>query len=339
MRPSDVSPVHGVGPISGLAKQTLGGKIALAAWHQRRAPAVALRSAMLAARDRSRPDVPERPPRRFRAVYVIPVGPGEWDALADTIASIRHHEGDDVKIVVADDGTHDARRAVVRERYPSVSVIRQRWPTCGPPRQSHMLCRIFEWAVLNFDFDVLCKIDADALVTGPQLADRAAAAFAADPSLGLLGSHGIRADGVAEDYSYDAWVLAHERRWSVAVRGLHEAALAGGFDGAKVHGGVYLMRRSALVDAQATGRLCWRPPWWTLLSEDIVLTLIICATGYRVGSWGAPGEPIASGQGFLPIAAQRVLDEGVLAVHSVRRGIGGETEAQLRAFFAADRRR
>ena len=334
-----VADVHGQSPLRTRIKGTLGAKAVLALWRKRRVPARAVTSARLARGDlRSRtPLPPEDPRRRFRAVYVVPVGPGERDALEDTIASIRSFEGDAIKIVVADDGTPDSRRALVRRDHPDVSVVRAVWPTGGPPRQSHFLTGVYAWALERYAFDVLVKIDADALVTGAGLTERAAAAFAADPALGMLGTTGVRADGTAEDYSYDAWVLAHERRWSAAVRRFEDAARAGGYDGPKVHGGIYLVSRRALDAAWSQGWLAWRPPWWTLLNEDTVVSMIVSAAGFRLGSWGAPGEPTASGQGFLPIEKEDVVRLEKLAIHSVRRGRRGETEPDLREYFRAAR--
>jgi hypothetical protein len=332
--PPPVAAVHGMSPARARVKGTLAGKMALAAWRKRRIPSVAVRSARLARADaRAGGPPPEDPRRDFRAVFVVPVGPGERAGLEDTIASIRAFEGEDAKIVVADDGTPDSRRALVRRDHPDVSVVRAAWPTGGPPRQSHFLTGVYAWALARYRFDVLVKIDADALVTGPGLTERAAQAFAADPALGMLGTTGRRADGEAEDYSYDAWVLAHETRRSAAVRRLERAARAGGFTGQKVHGGVYLLGREALRAAWHGGWLAWRPPWWSLLNEDTVVSMTVLAAGHRLGSWGAPGEPTVSGQGYLPIEKEAVMRDGKLAVHSVRRGPRGETEPELRAYF------
>ncbi len=193
------------------------------------------------------------------------------------------------------------------------------------------------WSRERFTFDVLVKMDTDALITGPAMAARAAEAFAADPGLGMLGTSIQRADGQQVDHSYHTWVVRHERRWSPAIRKLHDAAKANGWDGERAQAGVIVFGREMLDRAAAHGWLDWRPPWWTLLQDDAAYGLITRAVGLRTGSWGGPGEPIASGQWELPIDKQQVLDQGVLAVHTVRKGIHGETEPEMRAFFSAAR--
>ena len=321
MRASEVSPVHGASRAKLLVKGTLAGKVAAAL---RRRP-----------RRTSRPAAGPAPASRgrFRIVYVVLVGPGELEPLSELIESIEAWEGDGAKVLVVEDATPDVRWPEVRSRFPDVDVIRARRPTGGPPRLSPPIAYAYATALERYEFDVVCKLDTDALVTGPALGDRAAERFAADPRLGMLGTLDVRADGVPEDYTYDAWVLAHERRWSRSVRARLNAARAGTYDGRKVHGGVYVLGRRAVeaMDLDAD------PPWWSQIGEDLWFSLGVCAAGFELGSWGAPGEPTASASKWLPVPLADVSARGLLAVHSVRRGADGESEAQVRAALRAQR--
>ena len=174
-------------------------------------------------------------------------------------------------------------------------------------------------------------------MTGPGLTASAVRRLVEDPGLGMLGTVGMRADGVPEDYTYDAWVLHHERRWSATVRDRVERAERAGWDGAKVHGGVYLVSRAAAAAVAAAGDLERDPPWWSQIPEDLWLSLAVRAAGFRLGSWGAPGEPTASASKLLPVPLAEVRERGVLAVHSVRRGLDGEPEPVVRAALRAQR--
>jgi hypothetical protein len=268
-------------------------------------------------------------------VFLVPAGPGELEELSQVIESIYAYEGADARIVVVEDATPDVRRPQVQARHPGVDVLRARWPTGGPPRLSPPLSLGLAAALAAYEFDVLCKLDTDALVTGPGLTERAAAAFAADPGLGLLGTVGVRADGEPDDYTWDEWVLEHERRWSPVVRDRLDRARASAYDGTKIHGGVYLASRRALDALAAAGDLRRQPPWWSQIGEDLWLTLGVTAAGFRLGSWGGPGDPTASASKWLPVPLDEVGPRGVLAVHSVRRGAGGEPEAEVRAALRA----
>jgi hypothetical protein len=321
VRASQVSVVHGVSRRRLLVKGTLAGKMAAAL---RRRP---WRTA--------EPAPGPAPASRgsFRIVYLVLCGPGEIEPLSELIESIRFWEGDAAKVLVVEDATPDVRWPEIRARFPDVDVIRARRPTGGPPRLSPPLALGYRTALQRYGFDVVCKLDTDALVTGPGLGDRAAAHFAEEPRLGMLGTLDLRADGVPEDYTYDAWVLDHERRWSRAVRDRLAHARAGTYEGRKVHGGVYVIGRRALEAMD----LDTQPPWWSQIGEDLWFSLGACAAGFELGSWGAPGEPTASASKRLPVPLAEVRERGLLAVHSVRRGAAGESEAEVRAALRAQR--
>lgn len=331
-----VSSVHELSSTERVLKATLAGKAAIAALRLRNTPVRALRARRAERRDGF--PASGGGPRRFTAVYVIPAGPRDWQPLQDTVESIVHYEGGQAKVVVADDNSVACRAAIVRERFPDVDVIRGRWPSGGPPRQAPFQARIFEAVRRRYDFDVLIKMDTDAIVTGPGLGARAAEEFARHSELGALGSLGVRGDGVLEDYSYDAWTLAHSRRWSRTVRRLLARARGNGYDGPRPHGGVYILSRAALDVASADGLLALDPPLWSLIPEDLWFSLVVAAAGFRLASFGAPGEPLVSASHYLPLPKEEVLSSGKLAVHSVRRGSAGESEEELRRFFRAARR-
>jgi hypothetical protein len=318
-------------------KRTLAGNLIAALYRSRRAAPRALAAARAARHDRSAALPLSDPRRSFRAVYLIPAGPGDWAPLADTIDSVLHHEGDDVKVIVVDDASVDCREARVRSTFPQVDVLRRRWPSGGPPRDFPGVAEGIELALERYEFDALLKLDTDALVTAPSPAAATADYFAERPEVGMLGTYLVRADGLPENYDFDRWTLPHTVRWSRGVRRLLARARACGYDGARVRGGVYAISRAALDRAARSGDLRWRPPWWTQLSEDFWLSLIVLANGFEFASAGGPGEQFVVASNFVPLEKERVLTEGKLAIHSVRRGRDGEDEAELRRFFAAAR--
>lgn len=335
--PSGLPTVAQLGPLSRAVKGTLPGNLAGALWRSRRMPASIARAA-LAARGERGSVAPAHPPRtRFRAVYVVLAGPGDWPALHDLLDSIRRFE-EDAKVVVVDDASADCRQSVVRAAFPGVDVVRRRWPSSGPPRNFRPLAQGIA-AALRYDFEVLGKLDTDALVTGPAPSAAAGELFAREPRIGMAGTYGMRGDGVPESYDFDAFVLATTRRWSPSAARLMRRAEVGGYDGAKVHGGVYFVSRAALDALARSGHLGWRPPWWTQLAEDFWLSVMMLANGFELGSLGGPGEPLLVASKHLPLPKEQVLAEGKLAVHSVRRGRDGEDERELRAFFRQARTR
>lgn len=321
-----------------MLKGTLAGQALAAVGRCRSAPAQALRAERAARRDARRgASATARGPGRtaYRGVYLVLAGPGTWPVLRDTIESIRHWEGDEAKIVVVDDATVDCRAAVVQSVFPEVDVLRRRWPSGGPPRMYPLLAGGLRELLGRYEFEVVCKLDTDALVTGPGLMARAAEAFSAADRVAMMGTTHLRGDGVPEDHTYDWWTLSQTERWSPGVRRLAARARAGGYAGQKVHGGLCFFSRRGLEAAERADLLTWRPPWWSLMPDDLHFALVSHASGLGLASFGAPGEPTVSGQSFLPLDKEQVTRAGKLAVHSVRRGRGGESERELRAYFRA----
>ncbi len=318
-----------------LRKGTAAGNALAALYRMRRLP-----SGALAARRAARGDPPTRREGgrpRYRGVYVIPAGPGDWEPLRDTLASVLAYEGTDAKVIVVDDATVDCRAAAVQAELPEVDVVRRRVPSGGPPRNTPVVLAGLRHARANYDFEVAIKMDTDALVTAASPSAVAASYFAEQPRVGLAGTYLTRADGLPEEYEFDAWVLRQTERWSPAARRMMARARAGGYRGAKVHGGVYAVSGAAVEALATSGDLSWREPFWTPLGEDFWLSMLVLANGFELGSLGGPGEAFAVASKYTPIAKEQVLSEPRVAIHSVRRGADGEDEATLRAFFRAAR--
>lgn len=314
-----------------LRKGTAAGNALAALYRMRRLPSGAIAAARAARGDEPIRREGGRP--RYRGVYVIPAGPGDWEPLRDTLASVLAYEGDEAKVVVVDDATVDCRAAVVQAEFPQVDVLRRRVPSGGPPRNTPVVLAGLRHARARYDFEVAIKTDTDALVTAASPTAVAAEYFRKRPRVGLAGTYLTRADGLPEDYEFDAWVLRQTERWSPAARRMMARARAGGYRGAKVHGGIYAVSRAAVEAMAASGDLSWREPFWTPLGEDFWLSMLVLANGFELGSLGGPGEAFAVASKYTPIAKELVLSEPRVAIHSVRRGADGEDEATMREFF------
>lgn len=325
------------GPWLRFRKGTVLGNILSAGFRFRKTPLTALRSRRAAGAEASGPPPPVTPKAPYRGVYLVPAGPGDWQPLRDTLESILRYEGDDVQVVVVDDDSTDCRRERVRAKFPGVEVVRRRWPSGGPPNNYSVVADGVRFASERYSFDVLIKMDTDALITGSSPVAAAAELFAGEPRTGMAGTFRVRIDGAPESFEWDGWVLPHTERWSPSARSLMGRARAGGYDGAKIHGGIYAVSGRAIEAIVAAGDLGWRPPWWSQLGEDFWLSMVVLANGFRLGSLGGPGESFAVASKYTPLAKEKVLSDGVLAIHSVRRGLDGEDEAAMRAFFRAAR--
>jgi hypothetical protein len=191
----------------------------------------------------------------------------------------------------------------------------------------------------HYDVPAILKLDPDSLVIGAGAFELASARFAADPQLGVLGTTDRDASGAATDYRFSMWMAHTELRWSRRWRRLARRARKHASPLSFAQGGAYFMAPRAVSAAREQGVLPFRQPAWSLLTEDLTTDLVMQAAGFRVASFGAPGDPIASDTRALPLEPVEALEGGFKVVHSVRSTPAGMPESEVRAFFEAARAR
>jgi hypothetical protein len=277
--------------------------------------------------------------REVRSVIWIPAGPGSAEALWDTIDAIKASDGDASQIVVIDDWSIDARAVEVRERYPEIDVIRPIVPSGGPPA-IWSLCRLaLDHSLEHYAFEQWVKMDSDALVIAPGFSERTLERIVAEPSVGLAGAYRVRPDGQPEgDQPYHEGVLTRERRTDPhAAAAAASAEAAGWRAGDIVQGGVMCFTRAACEGLLSQGWASWRRPWTSIISTDLALTLFVRAAGYELMSIGGTDGIFAIATKCMPLPKASLTDGSRVAVHSLRVGFDGESEAELRAFFREQR--
>lgn len=274
---------------------------------------------------------------------VIPAGPN--DDVADTLASVLHYTHGPRVVVVIDDTRADVA-AQLRAMSPDVRVI----PPASnrPGLYGHLwwnLANGFAHARDALSFDVLLRLDADALLTGHGIAELAAARLERDPGVGMLGSSRIGMDGGQRDLSWPAAALDREcglrgldrpemRR---VLQQLRDAARRHGYvPGEHALGGAYVLSPAAVDTWMRKGWLSLSALSRSHLGEDHLFGLLVLAAGLRIAEFAGPNDPMALDLRRLPGAPDELLAAGKVVVHSVR-GWGDMGEAEVRGFFAAAR--
>jgi hypothetical protein len=264
-----------------------------------------------------------------RIGVVLPVGPEDAEAALDTLDSVLCYAGPSRVVVCVDDtgdGSDFAKRAAALSG--DIVVIP------APPRAAGgygglwvKIAAGYRWLLERYAPRVILRMDVDALLIGPALADRAAEKFAADPTVGLVGSYRIAADGGIRDWSWGARMLRTESgllgfrypRVRAAHRGMLRLARANGYVyGEHPLGGGYLHSLALADEINARG-------WWDVpalsssrLGEDMLMGLIAVAAGYRIADFGTPEDPVAERWRGLPAHPDELLAKGKLLTHSVR---------------------
>ena len=270
---------------------------------------------------------------------VVPVGVGMLHEALDTIQSVRHFLPNS-QLVIADDKTDDGTYERLQElaaATPSIALIRNS-KRRGRSLLSVTLGDAFKWALHNLDFDVLLRLDVDALVTGPGL-DADAVQFArTNPAVGIFGRHLMNADGSVKSYAMHTNSI--RRRLAMPVPrpwwyGTLQSALAQGWGlGENVFGGACFYSRSGIEALDRTGALSQPEHRGSdALIEDVYFTMATVAAGLDRGHFAQPTAPCALAWHGLPYAASDVLARGDKLVHSVDKG--PHTEGAREAFRAA----
>lgn len=258
---------------------------------------------------------------------------GEGHRLRGLVQSLFDHEPD-CQLLAVDDCSVEDVRDVARD--PRVDLFR-RWRPCGyPTGLTGLLLGAFELLVERYQFDVLLKIDTDALCLRPGLFEETEHVFTADPTVGMVGTYLADASAETDEHRF-AWlvpVIEQEARRDPVLRRALEAAQANGYrDGEHIQGGVYLVSRPALEALRERGLLAWRPRRGALLYDDMIVSMFIRSVGFRLCSLGADGGTIRSAATHMPLSLSEVCGLQPAAVHTVKRGLGGESEAEVRAFL------
>jgi hypothetical protein len=283
-----------------------------------------------------------------RIAVIVPAGPG--DDVLDTVDSVvRYADPSRVILVVDDRGDQrpEQSQARLRQLSPDIAVLPA--PAARPGRYGGLWVKLsagYQWILTNLDPDLVMRLDADAVMLGPGLEDRAERSFASDRTVGLLGSYRIGADGGRRDFS---WV-ARQLRSETGLRGFarlgmrgqlrhyHRLARRNGYeDGEHVLGGAYIHRAAAISAIAGNGWLDEaRSVERTRLGDDHLISMLTVAAGYRIADFGGPDGPMALAWQGLPAHPADLLALGKLVTHSVRSW-HDLTEQQIREIFAAAR--
>jgi hypothetical protein len=286
--------------------------------------------------------------RTVDAVFFIPFAERDLDAVVDAIDSIDGYVAEPHHIYAVDDCSASHRDEDLHRLRPHVTVLRNprsRGPRAGLHRTMVDACRR---ALDDFEFEILIKMDSDALMTGPGLVAAAIRYFAAHPGAGVLGSYRVRADG--QRRTWTTWKLAlwyestplrrllgQRVRWR---RELQHARAYGYRGGEHVLGGAYIVSEAcvravtALDDLEADDEAALAG---SRIGEDVIWSLLSRTAGFEIHDFGMPDQLMALALDRIPIPKEEVIRLKKAIVHSVRRGFHGETESAVRAFFRAQR--
>lgn len=160
---------------------------------------------------------------QHQLVYVIPVGPFCHDQhVADTIESIVFFDKSASIVVVDDSGREEVK--LWQLTTPNLKVLKTRGGSGKGPGLFHILALGYRELLCGLQDHIvgIVRMDTDALVIGPGLAEDVADYFKKSPKAGIIGSHKVASNGTVRDYEAVGkrvqhlsslwWPVRHPRR-------------------------------------------------------------------------------------------------------------------------------
>src|SRR5688572_5003287 len=148
-------------------------------------------------------------------VVVIPVGPTcKMEFLLDTISSVKHYIHSSYKVIIADDSQNPNHEREVKDHFADVIFLGNKRNLGKGMGLYTSLCNAFRYALDNFDFTALIRLDTDALIIGPDPELTIIDFFKKNPTVGLAGRH-IRGFHSVDDFG-NVWEN-HGRGLYVAI--------------------------------------------------------------------------------------------------------------------------
>ncbi len=286
--------------------------------------------------------------QKVTLAVIIPVGPVcELENIWDTIESVRHYVTPSHVVILLDD-SGKGTGATVRAHSPGV-VVQPSERVYG--RHSGLyftLSRGFAFAYQNYAFDVLLRLDTDALVIGHNPERDAIAYFEKNPGSGIIGSYRTDCNGKPRGFSWAREKLEQElgfrsvlrpgrvRGWFLLRRVLKQSLRNGYEPGEHCMGGAYFMSRECVGRLMTGNLLARREILWSRLHEDQLFGLFIHAVGLKHGDFATGHHPMGLRWRGLPCSPRVLITNKKKVTHSTRF-FENMDEQTIRAFFRAHR--
>jgi hypothetical protein len=231
----------------------------------------------------------------------------------------------------------------IRELSPDIAVIPA--PEGAPGGQGGLWVKLaagYRWLLERYEPQIVLRLDADALIIGYGLEERAEQEFTKNPAIGILGACRIGPDGGRRDPSWAAQRLRQETgvfgrlhpECRTVLRYFRDLAHKNGYvDGESALGGAYIHPYDVVHDLYDRGWLDQPHLAASNLGEDHLMSMLITAAGYELGEFSRPEDPMALKQRGLPAHPEALLATGKLVTHSVRYWEDLKEE-EIRGIFA-----
>lgn len=288
--------------------------------------------------------------KQVTLAIVIPVGPTcKVDYVSDTIESVLHYVTSSHVIIVLDDSGKGTGTAI-KERFRDVVILTTE-KNYGKNSGLYLnLSRGFAFAYENYDFDVLLRLDTDALVIGHNPEKDAIDYFHQNPDFGIIGSYRVDCNGDPRDFSWPRNRLTKElsliyllinpfkrlKGWLFLRKLFHQNRKNGYEAGEHCMGGAYFISRECIGRLSKNNLLSCHEISWSKLEEDQIFGLLMYSVGLRHGDFATGSFPMGLRHRGLPCLPEDLINKRKKVTHSTRF-FKNLSEQTIREFFRDQR--
>jgi hypothetical protein len=272
---------------------------------------------------------------------VLPVGPSHEERFVrDTIDSVSQFLPTSRLIVLDDSGANMGRRLAPAE----ATVITTPDGYQGLEGQLYRRLSLGYREALRQAFDVLLRLDTDAVLLGGTFAEQAKRVFTENPRIGALGGYRTNYDGTPRSYAWPAWrirrmltaeAIRDPRRALRIGQLVVRAHRYGGYvRGEFVQGGAMIYAPAAIRALEEADLLDDRRLARSGMQEDHIFGLCLRSLGFEMLEFGTADDnlPCATTWKGLPASPEELVAAGKEIIHSTKF-YGDREESEIREVF------
>jgi glycosyltransferase involved in cell wall biosynthesis len=267
--------------------------------------------------------------KNVKLVVIIPVGPTTHTPyLLDTIESVKHYCGRSHKIILINDSQREIK---LDRKQLNIDVIDTKHSMGKQSGLYFSICLGIKHALMKYNFDVLLRMDDDAVITGKEPEKEAIAYFLKHPDIGMIGSYRMTWENKIRDFSPPRNEILIETSflWAIIkrIKGLKsndirqavESAKSHGYQlGEHVFGGTYFMSRK-LIEKLDLGVLIPDHRFeGSRLEEDHIFSLLTKSVGMNLGDFVTGSYPMCLKWRGMPTSVDKIYLLGKKVIHSTR---------------------
>jgi hypothetical protein len=285
-----------------------------------------------------------------RCMVLIPAGPDtQPEYLNDTLESVNHHIGVLSCVVAVIDDSRRKRFAYVGDLFPNGVVIEAADYQEGAKSDTRGSLFGKQVAAIRslmrrYRFDVLLRLDTDALVIGDAPHEDALAFLERRPDVGMVGAFTRRGDGSdkkpamakkGEQLTREMGLRRGLKDLALVktLRSLVRCAEAHGYTrGDMCTGGACFLSPRALTAIEQQGLFDLDMLSRSELMDDMLMALLCAAAGYKLSDLPADRDVLAINWRGLPMPLDALVASNKKIVHPIKDG-DLSVEPGVRAFF------